>query len=73
MTEDTGVLIVTGAGSGMGAAAVRLALGRYPTVCALDRDPAALERLIPALPSSDTAVFNVDQYCGRDPGIHRLP
>ena len=56
MTDMPSVLVVTGAGSGMGAAAVRLALGGYLTVIALDRDAGALERLTADLPSSTSTV-----------------
>lgn len=39
------VIVVTGAGSGMGAAAVGLAVGRYQAVIAIDNDVLALERV----------------------------
>jgi NAD(P)-dependent dehydrogenase (short-subunit alcohol dehydrogenase family) len=41
-----GVLVVTGAGSGMGAAAVQAGTARYRTVVAIDRDDDALRRLV---------------------------
>lgn len=52
---STGVLVVTGAGSGMGAAAVGAGLDRYQVVVAIDRDDAALNRLEP--PEADAGVL----------------
>ena len=50
MTDgSTGAVVVTGAGSGMGEAAVRLAAERFTTVVAIDRDALALERLASGL------------------------
>jgi NAD(P)-dependent dehydrogenase (short-subunit alcohol dehydrogenase family) len=48
MTVASGAVVVTGAGSGMGEATVKLAADRFEAVVALDRDARALERLTAA-------------------------
>jgi NAD(P)-dependent dehydrogenase (short-subunit alcohol dehydrogenase family) len=53
IADTLGVVVVTGAASGMGEAAVRLAAGRFSTIVAIDRDADALERLKAGVSDND--------------------
>lgn len=62
-----GIVVITGAASGMGEAAVRLADPRYATIVAIDRDGDALDRLRPATAGASTIhTFVCDITSGAD-------